>query len=173
MNIISHSTAYSLFPRLTFRERVSRTFTSPASAPRPGPKWTAAHKKYTERGFRFLQDIDGDPVHGSIERWIGDSHTWTIPLSPELPHLEEDTLSISSFQEVFNQWHGTSIEYDLCESSRLRFVYTSAKHERATLRSAWNVQLTKPRRYSDSLCVCAIRFHAPISQLIMPIAATS
>ena len=153
MNVITHSTAYSLFPRLTFGQRVSRTFTSPASAPRPGPKWAAAHQKYTQRGFTFVDAVSGDPIHGSVERWIGDSHTWTIPLSPELPHLEADTLSISSFEEVFHPWNGTSIEYALCESSRLRNVYTSAKYERATLRTAWNIQLTRPRGFSDNLCV--------------------
>ncbi|VDC03936.1 unnamed protein product [Peniophora sp. CBMAI 1063] len=150
MNIISHSTAYSLFPRLTFAKRVSRTFTSLASAPRPGTKWTTARLKYISRGFRFVQALDGDPGHGVIERWIGDARTWTIPLSPELPNLGEDTLPICSFQEVFDRWNGSSIEYDLCESSRLCFVYTSAKHERAILRTAWSIQLTKPRGYSDN-----------------------
>ncbi|KZV70734.1 hypothetical protein PENSPDRAFT_752268 [Peniophora sp. CONT] len=151
MNIVTHSTAYSLFPRLTFGDRFSRTFTSEASAPREGPKWTAAHRKYTERGFTFVDAVVGDPIHGRVKRWIGDSSTWTIPLSPELPTVEEDTLSICSFEEVFHQWEGSSIEYDLCESSRLRFVYTSAKYERDTLRAAWKHQLVKPRRYLAKL----------------------
>ncbi|KZV68604.1 hypothetical protein PENSPDRAFT_551788, partial [Peniophora sp. CONT] len=80
MNIVTHSTAYSLFPKLSFGDRISRTFTAYTTSHSDGPKWAAAQKKYSERGFSFASDIPGDPDSGIIQRWIGDEHTWSIPL---------------------------------------------------------------------------------------------
>ncbi|KZV62859.1 hypothetical protein PENSPDRAFT_555480, partial [Peniophora sp. CONT] len=87
MNILTHSTAYSLFPRLTFHKKLSRVLASSSSAAKPGPQWTAVRQKYIARGFSFVRILDEDEVRGSSARWIGDARTWTISVSPPLPHL--------------------------------------------------------------------------------------
>lgn len=142
MNIITHSVAYCLFPRLTIVERLSRTFSgSPVVASRN----MMAHQKYVDRGFAFVTTSPGDPTHGSVERWVGDRYTWAAPLSPSLSHLPPDLMALNAFQLVFDQSTGGSIEYDLVNSPKLRFEYTSSVEERSALCAAWDVQASKPR----------------------------
>ncbi|KZV58845.1 hypothetical protein PENSPDRAFT_550431, partial [Peniophora sp. CONT] len=77
MNVITHSKAYSLFPQLTFEKRLSRIFAASSSG---DFEFADVRRKYTDRGFTFVSTVPGDPVQGVVERWVGDSDTWSVPL---------------------------------------------------------------------------------------------
>lgn len=152
MNIITHSTAYSLFPRLTFKRRVSHTFSVSPRSTVASHKWPAVRDKYIERGFSFVPTVSDDPEHGSMDRWVGDSHTWTVPLRPSLPHLAADTMATNAFRVVFDSTTGNQIEYEIFERVGLRSTYLTTQKEGAALHALWEAQTAfarcKKERYT-------------------------
>ncbi|KAL1725111.1 hypothetical protein EV714DRAFT_189343, partial [Schizophyllum commune] len=82
MNIITHSTAYALYPETTFHEHRSlwmRPFCG-------SEKLQVAYEKYEDRGFEMVRSIhrseaaDAACELGKRYRWVGDAMTWVLPL---------------------------------------------------------------------------------------------
>ncbi|KAL1693252.1 hypothetical protein GGG16DRAFT_123367 [Schizophyllum commune] len=84
MNVITHSTAYSLYPRSTFDEDRSLLM-KPFSQ---SPKLLDALNKYEGRGFTIVRSVgrfeagDATREFGKRYRWVGDAMTWALPLPP-------------------------------------------------------------------------------------------
>ncbi|THU97433.1 hypothetical protein K435DRAFT_615366, partial [Dendrothele bispora CBS 962.96] len=83
MNVISHSHAYSLYPRATFEDRVS---IHPRVSARRKDKIKIAFEKYTKRGWKILPVpsaaayLRPNSEFGNGPRYVGDSNCWIIPL---------------------------------------------------------------------------------------------
>ena len=77
MNVISCDTAYSLYPLATFEERKALICRPPYD-----DRTYAAHNKYYDRGWEVREDHDYAEERFILyaQRWIGDKHTWKIPL---------------------------------------------------------------------------------------------
>ncbi|TRM61651.1 hypothetical protein BD626DRAFT_570850 [Schizophyllum amplum] len=82
MNMITHSSAISLYPRETFLNkrslRIARNSTRPSAQ--------AALVKYSQRGFDIVEELDVteasdcEQEFGASYRYIGDDFTWEISL---------------------------------------------------------------------------------------------
>jgi hypothetical protein len=88
MNIISHHSAYCLYPILTLRDHRSLICRS------AGPRQGTARAKYEERGWKMI-DWHNCTLYPGLtgvrppskrwvhaDRWVGDPYTFTIPLGP-------------------------------------------------------------------------------------------
>jgi len=81
MNFISSDAAYSLYPIATFEERSGMGMPSAGSSP-------SAIQKYTQRGWRtyfiptpyHTEHPTEPPFFLDQARWVGDHHTWVMPL---------------------------------------------------------------------------------------------
>ncbi|VDC03935.1 unnamed protein product [Peniophora sp. CBMAI 1063] len=153
MNVITHQRAYSLFPRATLIDRVTLAINTAGE----GERWDIARQKYANRGWRVV-DLGNESLaleestdFQSMDRWVGDSETWTVPLLPKLPHLEDDFMSINAFRLAYDSQHGAEIGYDLCESPRLKFCYTSLKAERTLLMPIIVSLINRPHSGTDFL----------------------
>lgn len=84
MNFISFNAAYSLYPIATFEDRCALGMPKASL----GGSTENALDKYVKRGWRIyfvpspLISISPDkpPFVLHKERWVGDEHTWTVPL---------------------------------------------------------------------------------------------
>ncbi|KAI0061372.1 hypothetical protein BV25DRAFT_1773159, partial [Artomyces pyxidatus] len=78
MNVISYSTAYSLYPRATFESR--RALVCPTRGLEQGP----ALQKYASRGWDMLpassSDLSLEPSFAAGPRWIDDEQSWVLQL---------------------------------------------------------------------------------------------
>lgn len=112
MNMITHDTAYSLYPRATFDSRLALV------CPSTGPPQDGPIDKYHKRGWRMIYELPTEPpatpataqlstpeardlaaaepsfIPGT--RWIDDHHSWVLPLPPPLPTQPRATNSSSS-----------------------------------------------------------------------------
>ncbi|KAI0323130.1 hypothetical protein GY45DRAFT_1212045, partial [Cubamyces sp. BRFM 1775] len=81
MNVMSYEFAYCLFPRATLEERCTLLNRSSHD----GERRIEGMQKYRGRGFRVIESLGWDefladsPFSFAL-RWVGDSHSWTIPL---------------------------------------------------------------------------------------------
>lgn len=86
MNMISHSHAYSLYPKETFDNMRSLVVRSHDSR----PKMVQALEKYKQRGWDVVTSIsveeasDSQKTFGRRYRFVGDSASWVYPL-PDIP----------------------------------------------------------------------------------------
>lgn len=155
MNVLTHQHVYALFPRATLIDRVTLAINTAGE----GERWDIARQKYAKRGWRVVDlghedlALEESADFQCVPRWIGDSKTWTVPLLPKLPHLGNDCLSINAFKLAYDEEHGAEIGYDLCESPRLKFCYTSLRHEREVLTSTIISLFTRPFVGTDWLVV--------------------
>lgn len=166
MNVITHSMAYCLFPRLTVVGRLSCTFIRPFVE---RYSTGVALQKYAGRGFSFvssLPDADGSSG-GIVERWVGDRYTWAAPLAPGLRQLPKDILSVNGFRLTIARRTGCSIEYDHFKGPGLRFEYITSASERFLLRTAWEAHVTRPRTAStDEWSVCRMNVSVAFELII-------
>ncbi|KAJ6495908.1 hypothetical protein DFH09DRAFT_1002254 [Mycena vulgaris] len=75
MNVLSHDHAYALYPEATFVYRDALVIVT------AGAGQEAGRQKYVDRGWKML-DVAESREFGGGPRWVGDRHTWTIPLRP-------------------------------------------------------------------------------------------
>ena len=85
MNVIAYDSAHALYPRATFEERMF------LFCGRELAHNSTVFDKYRSRGFHILHDLPathpsvwkiGDPrMVPTGSRWLGDRHTWSLPLS--------------------------------------------------------------------------------------------
>ena len=79
MNFVAYDAAYSIYPRATFRDKVSVAFKAST------PAEMRAHAKYEGRGWTTLPNLYDSPevvqsCFVDVQRHVGDSMTWTLPL---------------------------------------------------------------------------------------------
>lgn len=110
MNFITHSHAFSLYPRATFVEHRSLV------CPTIGSDATAAKAKYQERGWNMVnltaeeaRSPSSDFRHRHSPRWIGDSSCWTITLPP-LSHPVTEKFFQQSWQLIYIPTSPTSLK---------------------------------------------------------------
>ena len=97
MNFITHEKAYSLYPHATFEERRSLVIST------EGSKQDTARKKYAKRGWTMVKTALDEDIRNArsdftpLQRYIGDSRCWTIPILPmlTLPDPEDFTTTNS------------------------------------------------------------------------------
>ncbi|KAL1728527.1 hypothetical protein EV714DRAFT_285616 [Schizophyllum commune] len=109
MNLITHSTAYSLYPRSTFDEGRSLLM-KPFSE---SPKLLDALDKYEDRGLTIVRSIgrfeasDATREFGKRYRWVGDAMTWVLPL----PGTGDDPVVYTDHEDhaLYRSWR---LRYD-------------------------------------------------------------
>lgn len=93
MNAITHTAAFSLFPRGTFEAQRNAVCTVTPELPR---QWDALDK-YARRGWKNERYIDVSEDSNSCspfkfcKRWVGDKHTWTLPLDSKFANSKPDS----------------------------------------------------------------------------------
>lgn len=137
MNVISHDTAYSLYPRPTFETRRALVL------PRRGTSPASALAKYVTRGWTLVAETDADADADIIAqessfksgaRWIDDSTSWVLPLPTEgvvpLRDKVPDPVAHTNWQlgysyRVSGDTYGLfpKVNYCLVYSLLLRHVY--------------------------------------------------
>lgn len=129
MNIISHSTAYALYPKATFEQRRSLICAT------NGSKQENAREKYIKRGWTMepvlspdeLRDCSSDYRTGN--RWIGDGACWTIPILPELDFDVLDHVRTNTWGLFYSRKLEARMAFLILESPNLRFSYLVADEE--------------------------------------------
>jgi hypothetical protein len=122
MNLITHDTAYSLYPRATFEER--RPLVHHADTIDRAQALT----KYKGRGWTVVMKIsveesqDPRSAFSVGMRYLGDRKCWTLPLTPKIDmaagHMETHTWALS-----YDSTLKLSMKYMVLLSRKLRFPY--------------------------------------------------
>ncbi|KAI0046322.1 hypothetical protein FA95DRAFT_1494222 [Auriscalpium vulgare] len=113
MNVISYSTAYSLYPRATFEAREALICR---------PHQDAPIEKYARRGWTMhpaRPDERTDPAFKPGSRWIDDACSWVLPLAPALD-AAPDPVAVTNWQ--FDYRIGASTEYRAQPEMRYKLV---------------------------------------------------
>ncbi|KAF5367969.1 hypothetical protein D9758_004346 [Tetrapyrgos nigripes] len=128
MNVISHSHAYSLFPRATFHDRIS--VETPFYVTQEN-KHQAARDKYIQRGWTMVElpsIVDYlrpySEFRTSSPRCVGDFSCWTITLEPiDLPQTPNDSSMAVDFTPAIPILMGP--EADVVRGNMWKVVYES------------------------------------------------
>lgn len=138
MNIITYEKAYCLFPYATLEER--RALIVATDGPGQGP----AMEKYRERGWEMLLSLSSrernsrDPSIPFGFRFLGDRHTWTLPLDLNgvaLPRaINSGSSALSHDPAIATSWvfkyvpdDGGDVDFKSVEDDRL--LYTHLVHD--------------------------------------------
>lgn len=136
MNIITHSRAYSLYPRETFVERrglICKT---------NGAEQEIGRQKYRDRGWTLIDTLHPFKYSKEVssrrsafrpgQRWIGDRLTWTIDLG-HLPTVAPSTaipkdMAAHSWNLVYDaeDYEAKMRYYVLMNGDLLKFNYVTA-----------------------------------------------
>ncbi len=117
MNIISHSHAYSLFPKATFDQKRALIITTSGSGQEVG------RGKYRDRGWKFFEYPSAFEVTDSESefqaglRWVGDRKCLTLPLTP-IPSLDAFVkfpypVNINSWNMKYDRDNEAHLEHDM------------------------------------------------------------
>lgn len=104
MNIITHDYAISLYPDLTFLDRLS-LFNHPISS----EQHDVARRKYEPRGWDFIDsidlDIEADPTHSLFlgHRAFGDSKCWKVQLYPKKTNDLIGDLNLNTWLQEYDE----------------------------------------------------------------------
>ena len=156
MNVIAYDRAYCLYPRATFEARLSLYLKTVE------PRDVQVIEKYRARGWDFVHDwptlnpsttMPYDPTIVPMQpRWIGDKHTWSIPLaltgvtlpapySTVSPALETDPCFCTSWAIAerrrtrlagwvhFGMLRGMRVDYQVVDADGFRARYVVAPGE--------------------------------------------
>lgn len=128
MNFISHDKAYSLYPRETFENRLSLMYST------EGAKQDSARTKYVSRGWKMVdtssEELCDDPsLFKQGPRYVGDSHCWTLNLSPEfvIPaeiNIAKNLIEANTWDLYFLDTGETEMIFFNFSAGSLRFSYT-------------------------------------------------
>ena len=133
MNVITHDTAYSFFPWVTFEERLSLVCLDGDDIREK------AFRKYSDRGWTFvtLNDLRRQKIRSpylSFEvgreynkeisaRFVGDRRCWKVPLSPVLS-LPNSYVENNSWVMDCGIWNkNPSMGFKFLVSRKLKFSY--------------------------------------------------
>ncbi|PBK75288.1 hypothetical protein ARMSODRAFT_514758 [Armillaria solidipes] len=117
MNIISHSYAYSLFPKATFDQKRALIITTSGSGQEVG------RGKYRDRGWKLFEYPSAFEVTDSESefqaglRWVGDRKCLTLPLTP-IPSLAAFVkypcpVHINSWNMKYDRDNEARLEHDM------------------------------------------------------------
>ncbi len=135
MNLISYEKAYCLFPRATLEERRNLLI-----ARGSGSDQLPAVRKYQERGWSpslpslFWGRAERSPVFPFGNRFLGDRHTWTIPLdltgvtppqsiNPQSQVLTQDPAVGSTWEFNYKRGKGGLAKYVIIADPSLFYGY--------------------------------------------------
>lgn len=138
MNIISHSHAYSLFPRGTFESKSSLVVVRKITE---GTR--RALEKYHARGWRIQYSRESEDVEVAVEssrafqlgeRWVDDKQTWVLPLDMTgvvLPQLDAMTDNAETVPEQldFTRLHSWDVTQDFNGAPRFQFAIFAESDE--------------------------------------------
>jgi hypothetical protein len=127
MNILTHDTAYSFFPRATFEDRISLSLSQ-------GSRNESALTKYANRGWTILEWITSADLSNrkflfpQKLRYVGDTDCWKMPIFPQfVPNQPSSSLNISmesnSWRVHYNSNLFPVMIYEVVTSPRLQFSY--------------------------------------------------
>lgn len=128
MNIISHSTAYALYPHATFELRRSLICAT------EGSKQDDARKKYLSRGWTMEPSLDPWEAFDRCSdfrggnRWIGDKACWTMKVLPEI-NLAPDFVGSNSWKHWYSKNFRARMEFLVLHTPTLRYSYLLADHD--------------------------------------------
>ncbi|KAK0462015.1 uncharacterized protein EV420DRAFT_1528342 [Desarmillaria tabescens] len=117
MNIISHSYAYSLFPKATFDQKRALIITTSGSGQETG------RGKYRDRGWKLFEypsvfeATDSKSEFQAGLRWVGDRKCLTLPLPP-IPSLDAFIpfpypVHINSWNMKYNRDNEAILEHEM------------------------------------------------------------
>ena len=134
MNVISYEKAYCLFPYATLEERRALI------VPSDGPGQEPAIEKYKERGWKMLLSLSSrernasNPSFALGPRFMGDRHTWTIPLdltgvqppralTSRTPALTTDPVAATSWVFKYEHDEGGDVSFETASSTYLLYKH--------------------------------------------------
>lgn len=126
MNILTYDTAYSIFPRAIFEDRIGLALL--CSEPSCNE---SALRKYQHRGWTISQHVSnaelGAPtfVFAPKLRYVGDALCWKIPILPTF-HPEQPCcydIKSNSWTMCYNSRLTLTMTYKVVASPRLQFSY--------------------------------------------------
>jgi hypothetical protein len=134
MNVITHANAYSLYPYATLVDKRALIIRTGGAGQEIG------RAKYADRGWTLVEDLGPAQMTTALfcfsdcefiagERYIGDGHTWRIPL-PEITLGNDETLPAIPDTLPLNCWRLTyqmdalpELEFDIVDDVKLRYRY--------------------------------------------------
>ena len=120
MNIITHDSAYALYPIATFEQRRSLICAT------GGSKQDQAREKYIARGWTMENSLQlheiGDHDFRIGNWWIGDKACWTINILPDLG-LGPDHITSNSWMLTCSEGHEAQHEFLILQTPVLRYRY--------------------------------------------------
>ncbi|KAF8900276.1 hypothetical protein CPB84DRAFT_1815433 [Gymnopilus junonius] len=122
MNVITHDTAYSLYPIATFEQKRALVIST------EGSKQDTARTKYSERGWDMVERLTYDEVNDPRSafapgsRYVGDSKCWKIPISPSLD-LRESFVEINSWNLRYRSNLKAVTSFKILLIDNLRYSY--------------------------------------------------
>jgi hypothetical protein len=151
MNIISHSTAYSIYPHATYDRRITLYTLYRKQGPLSEAQSRPAVEKYEARGWTVYTYL-GDKAEHLFpygRRWIDDKHSWVIPL----PSIPGDQPVSHSDPIDTTSWHlirkGPTIDFNIVAGLLLDFAYViDAADEHDTMRTSMRNQ---NRQYFEAM----------------------
>jgi hypothetical protein len=102
MNVITHSAAYSFYPRSTFISQQAMPLDT-----RSHDRAEAARQKYVSRGWPMTASSAGRfdcELADQKLRWPGDRFTWKVTL-PDSPQDFPETVELNSWRLVGGAYH--------------------------------------------------------------------
>lgn len=158
MNIITHRTAFALFPRATFLDRRSLIVNKSGNLHRE-----EARRKYIARGWSMVPIVSAfEATHDMSDfkagfRHIGDRRTWTIDLTPPvMAQNVSETLTINSWDREYTECHGTVNVHDSVGDRMLKFTYVTIDSD--NVRDAWS-KVREMLVAEDKLCVVLLLYY--------------
>ncbi|KAJ7635118.1 hypothetical protein FB45DRAFT_910829 [Roridomyces roridus] len=110
MNVITHATAYALYPRATFITKQALKVSGTHASQEEG------RRKYADRGWQMLSAslVPASPEFDfDLLRWVGDCLTWTLPLAQVSP--EPDLCPINSWWFDLSRMSSERLEHSALE----------------------------------------------------------
>ncbi len=115
MNVITYAHAVSLYPHMTFVERVSYQNRAVKAADK------AAFKKYIDRGFTYLSREEAlTRMEFRFQRCVGDRFTWILPLPRSVPlvRMPREDLVFSNSWGMSALQSSFMFDYELIRNKR-------------------------------------------------------
>lgn len=122
MNIITHDTAYSLYPHGTFEQKRSLIIST------EGSKQDAARTKYVARGWKMVKDLtleeamNPKSAFAQGDRYVGDSKCWKIPILPRLD-LPESFMETNTWKLTYRNNLESAMSFKILVIDSLRYSY--------------------------------------------------
>jgi hypothetical protein len=128
MNIITHDSAYALYPIATFEQRRSLICAT------EGSKQDKARAKYIARGWTMEASLPPHEIGDRLSdfrmgnRWIGDKACWTMKILPDLV-LGPDYIGSNTWRLAYSEGYEARNEFMILQTPLLRYRYLVADED--------------------------------------------